>query len=72
MKFNLLPFNRTKQNTSKQWCFEYRPYGRVCKDIIKRRLKSIYPELKILKINIIKSLKRVLVVIRTDVSAPWQ
>ena len=70
MIFNLRPYKRTKNNTLNDWVYEYKPYGRVSKLEVVKRILSMYPDLQIQKVHVIKSLKRILVVLTTNKPYP--
>ena len=69
--FNIKPFKRGSLNTPSDWVFSYLPYGCVSKADVAKKLLNIYPDLIIKKIHVVKSIKRILVIVSTDRVCPW-
>ena len=63
--FSLKPSPSKKKNTSFDWIFEYKPYGRVNKYQVMKRITSMYPDLDVLRVHVVKSLKRIKVIVTT-------
>lgn len=57
-------------NHINEWCFEVKPYKRIQKREVVKRVFQLHPDLKIEKINILKS-KRALVILKTDRKCPY-
>ena len=70
-EFSLRPVHRVKQNTPFDWVFEYSPYKRVDKLEVVKRILLIYPDLVVKRVHVVKSLKRILVILSTDRKSPW-
>lgn len=69
--FNIKPYKRTTLNTKYDWVFTYLPYGSVSKMDVAKKLLNIYPDLIIKKIHVVKSIKKILVIVSTDRVCPW-
>lgn len=61
-QFDLIPFKRTKSASNTEWYFIY---NRVTRAVNKRKLitefKTVYPQIQVKNIHVIKSYKRVLI-----------
>lgn len=77
MRYNLIPYiTNTKWTTNLSedkhfWVFEVRPMSQVKRAVIAKNLITLYPDLKIYKISVIKTIKRNKVVVTCSKKAPW-
>ena len=68
--YSLKPYARSK-GESQEWAFEINVHRSIKKGDIKRRVLQLYPDLKIFKINKLKTIKKHIVLLKTDKKVPW-